>query len=55
MGKAKNYGFPDICRPGAWRDYGWGTETFMDFARIWVAGAMSMFLYGILRMATLSN
>lgn len=41
--------------PGAWSDYGWGTETFIDFARMWIAGALAMFLYGVLRKATLSN
>jgi hypothetical protein len=41
--------------PGAWSSYGWGTETFVDSVRMWVAGAMSMFLYGILRKASLSN
>lgn len=41
--------------PGAWSAYGWGTETFVDFVRMWVAGAMAMFLYGILRRASLSN
>ena len=41
--------------PGAWSNYGWGTETFVDFVRMWVAGAMAMFLYGILRKASLSN
>jgi hypothetical protein len=41
--------------PGAWSSYGWGTETFVDFVRMWVAGAMAMFLYGILRKASLNN
>lgn len=41
--------------PGAWSTYGWGTETTVDFIRMWVAGAMAMFLYGIVRRSTLSN
>ena len=41
--------------PGAWSSYGWGTETLIDAVRMWVAGAMSMFLYGILRMASRNN
>ena len=41
--------------PGAFSSYGWGTETMVDFIRMWVAGAMTMFLYGILRNASLNN
>lgn len=41
--------------PAAWSNYGWGMETSIDFVRMWVAGAMAMFLYGILRKASLSN
>ena len=41
--------------PGAWSAYGWGTETMVDFIRMWVAGAMTMFLYGIMRNASLSS
>jgi hypothetical protein len=41
--------------PGAWSAYGWATETMVDFIRMWVAGAMAMFLYGIMRNATLNN
>ncbi|MBE9557434.1 MAG: hypothetical protein IMF08_11310 [Proteobacteria bacterium] len=41
--------------PGAWSSYGWGTETMIDFIRMWVVGTMAMFLYGVLRYASLSN
>jgi hypothetical protein len=41
--------------PGTWTTYGWGTEASIDFIRMWVAGAMTMFLYGVLRKATLSD
>lgn len=41
--------------PGRWSEYGWGTEAFVDFVRMWVAGAMTIFLYGILRKASLGN
>jgi len=44
-----------ISTPGAWSSYGWATETMVDFIRMWVAGAMAMFLYGILRNASLNN
>lgn len=41
--------------PGAWSHYGWGTETLIDAIRMWIAGALAMFLYGILRKASLNS
>jgi len=35
--------------PGAFSYYGWGTETFVDFLRCWIAGASLMLLYAIVR------
>lgn len=41
--------------PGAWSNYGWGFETLLDAIRMWVVGATSMFLYGILRKSALND
>lgn len=41
--------------PAAWITYGWGSEAVVDAIRMWVAGAMAMFLYGIVRKASLDN
>jgi hypothetical protein len=35
--------------PAAFSYYGWGTETFVDFLRTWVAGTSFMLLYAIVR------
>ncbi len=35
--------------PGAFSYYGWGTDTFVDFVRSWIAGASLMLLYAIAR------
>ncbi len=35
--------------PGAFSYYGWGTETFVDFLRSWIAGAAAMLLYALAR------
>jgi len=41
--------------PAPWGEYGWGTAAFIDFVRMWTAGAMTMFLYGIMRLAALRD
>ncbi len=40
--------------PGAFTQYGWGTDALVDFARTWVAGALAMFVYAIARKSSLT-